>query len=48
MLQPIANPNDTLYMEYEGLSSDTGSPCASSGVVGSTTSIGPMVPALTQ
>jgi hypothetical protein len=48
MLSPIASPNDTLYMEYEGLSSDTGSPCASSGVVGSSTSIGPMVPALTQ
>jgi hypothetical protein len=25
-----------------------GSPCATSGVVGSTTSVGPMVPALTQ
>ncbi len=48
MLQPIANPNDTLSMEYEGLSSMAGSPCASSGVVGSTTSVGPMVPALTQ
>jgi len=48
MLQPIANPNDTLYMEYEGLSSDTGSPCASSGVAGGSGSIGPMVPALTQ
>jgi len=48
MLQPIANPIDTLYMEYEGLSSDTGNPCASSGVVGSSSSVGPMVPALTQ
>jgi Flp pilus assembly protein TadG len=48
MLQPIDNPNDTLSMEYEGLSSASGSPCASSGVVGSSTSVGPMVPALTQ
>jgi hypothetical protein len=48
MLQPIDNPNDTLSMEYEGLSSAPGSPCASSGVVGSSTSVGPMVPALTQ
>lgn len=48
MLQPIASPNDTISMEYEGLSSASGSPCATSGVVGSTTSVGPMVPALTQ
>jgi hypothetical protein len=48
MLQPIANPGDTISMEYEGLSSAAGSPCATSGVVGSTTSVGPMVPALTQ
>lgn len=48
MLQPIDNPNDTLSMEYEGLSSASGSPCASSGVVGSSSSVGPMVPALTQ
>lgn len=48
MLQPIADPNDFLSMEYEGLSSAPGSPCATSGVVGSSTSVGPMVPALTQ
>jgi hypothetical protein len=48
MLQPIASPNDTIRMEYEGLSSASGSPCASSGVVGSSASVGPMVPALTQ
>ena len=48
MLQPVADFNDTLYMEYEGLSSASGSPCASSGVVGSSTSVGPLVPALVQ
>ena len=48
MLQPIDNPNDTLKMEYVGLSSATGSPCASSGVAGDSASIGPMVPALVQ
>jgi hypothetical protein len=48
MLQPIADPNDFLSMEYEGLSSAPGSPCATSGVAGSSTSVGPMVPALTQ
>jgi hypothetical protein len=48
MLQPIDNPNDTIRMEYEGLSSVPGSPCASSGVVGDATSVGPLVPALVQ
>jgi len=48
MLQPIADPNDTLVMEFIGLSQATGSPCASSGVAGDSASIGPMVPALVQ
>jgi Flp pilus assembly protein TadG len=48
MLQPIDDPNSTINMEYEGLSSAPGSPCATSGVVGSSSSVGPMVPALTQ
>jgi len=48
MLQPVDDPNATIKMEYEGLSSAPGSPCASSGVVGSSTSVGPMVPALVQ
>jgi len=48
MLQPIDNPNDTLKMEYVGLSSAIGSPCASSGVAGDSASVGPMVPALVQ
>ena len=48
MLQPIDSPNDTLNMEYIGLSSAVGSPCASSGVAGDSTSVGPMVPALVQ
>ena len=48
MLQPIDNPNDTLNMEFIGLSSAIGSPCASSGIAGDSTSVGPMVPALVQ
>lgn len=48
MLQPIDNPGDTLNMEYIGLSSAVGSPCASSGVAGDSASVGPMVPALVQ
>lgn len=48
MLQPIDNPNDTIRMEYLGLSSATGSPCATSGVAGDSASVGPMVPALVQ
>jgi hypothetical protein len=48
MLHPIANPGDTVYMEYEGLSSATTSPCATSGIAGDLNSVGPMVPALVQ
>lgn len=48
MLQPIDNPNDTINMEYEGLSSTPGSPCATSGIAGDGTSAGPMVPTLVQ
>jgi len=35
-------------VEYLGASQEPGSPCASSGVVGDTASLGPMVPALVQ
>jgi hypothetical protein len=48
MLQPIDNPDDTINMEFVGLSNVTGSPCASSGVAGDSSSVGPMVPALVQ
>lgn len=48
MLQPIDSPNDSMNVEYIGLSSAAGSPCASSGVAGDSTSVGPMVPALVQ
>lgn len=48
MLHPIADPNDTVHMEFEGLSNASGSPCATSGIAGNLNSMGPMVPALVQ
>lgn len=48
MLHPIASPGDVIYMEYEGLASDPTSPCATSGVVGGSGSVGPLVPGLVQ
>jgi len=47
MLHPIGNPSkDDVYMEYRGLASTPGSPCASYGLAGGT--IGPLVPVLVQ
>lgn len=48
MLHPIDSPNSTVYMEYEGLSNDPTSPCATSGSVGGPGSVGPLVPSLVQ
>lgn len=48
MLHPIDSPNSTVYMEYEGLSNDPASPCATSGSVGGPGSVGPLVPSLVQ
>jgi len=48
MLHPISAPSDIVRMEYLGLSSESDSPCATSGVVGDASSPGPMVPALVQ
>ncbi|MBV8036204.1 pilus assembly protein TadG-related protein [Roseateles sp.] len=48
MLQPIDSPNNPMNVEFIGMSTAAGSPCASSGVAGDTTSAGPMVPALVQ
>jgi hypothetical protein len=50
LLNPFSSQpsNSTVRIEYLGSASATGSPCASSGVVGSSTSIGPLVPALVQ
>jgi len=48
MLHPIASPGDDVYMEYEGLANDGTSPCATSGVVGGSGSVGPLVPGLVQ
>jgi len=48
LLHPIANPNDDVFFEYRGLSSDPNSPCATAGSVGGPGSVGPQVPALVQ
>ena len=50
MLSPYAKSGQdvTVNAEYLGRSNEAGSPCATSGAVGSTTSVGPMVPALVQ
>lgn len=48
MLNPIDGPGETIYMEYLGLASDPTSPCATGGVVGGSTSTGPLVPGLVQ
>ena len=49
MLHPMTNDNtQTIYLEFEGLTNDAGSPCATVGGVGSVTSTGPLVPALVQ
>lgn len=48
LLHPIADPHDEVKMEFVGLASDPDSPCATSGVVGNSTSVGPLVPALVQ
>lgn len=44
MLHPIGSPGDIVRMEMVGLSTDPGSPCATSGLAGG--SAGPLVPAL--
>lgn len=46
LLHPIGNPNETIYMEYRGLASKPGTPCATYGLGGGT--IGPLVPVLVQ
>ncbi len=47
MLHPIGNPSsEDVYMEYRGLASTPGSPCASYGLAGGT--IGPLIPVLVQ
>lgn len=49
MLHPISGGGpSTVSLEYIGLVSAAGSPCASQGGVGNSTSTGPLVPALVQ
>jgi len=46
MLHPLSAPGDTLWLEYLGLSSTPGSPCATTGLPSGPGSVGPLVPAL--
>ena len=46
LLHPIGGPNDDVFFEYRGLSSDLNSPCATSGAAGGPGSVGPQVPTL--
>jgi hypothetical protein len=49
MLHPMTNDNtETIWLEYVGLTTDAGSPCATVGGVGGPGSTGPLVPALVQ
>lgn len=50
LLNPYKKTGSTVTVtaEYLGRSDEAGSPCATSGAVGNSTSIGPMVPALVQ
>ncbi|HEX8989583.1 MAG TPA: pilus assembly protein TadG-related protein [Rhodocyclaceae bacterium] len=46
LLHPVDAPTSTVHMEFLGLSTTPGSPCATSGLAGGTA--GPMVPVLVQ
>lgn len=46
MLHPMTSPQDPTYLEYQGLTDLSGSPCATTGLPGGPGSVGPRVPAL--
>jgi hypothetical protein len=46
MLHPMNSPSDPTYLEYQGMSDDPSSPCATTGLPGGSGSVGPRVPAL--
>ena len=49
LLHPMTNENtQTIYLEFEGFTKDSGTPCATVGGVGAAGSTGPLVPALVQ
>lgn len=50
MLDPMQQGGDidAIHLEYRGLANDPGSPCATQGTPGPTTSVGPLVPVLVQ
>ena len=48
MLNPMANGNGKIFVEYRGLASKAGSPCRSAGVPGGSGGSGPQIPTLVQ
>jgi hypothetical protein len=46
LLHPLSAPGDTVYMEYIGLPSTPGTPCATTGLAAGPGSVGPLVPVL--
>lgn len=48
MLDPMDKAGDAVHLEYEGKSTDASVPCATAGIPGDGTSVGPLVPVLVQ
>ena len=48
MLDPMDKAGDAVHLEYEGKSTDASVPCASAGIPGDGSSVGPLVPVLIQ
>ncbi|MGN6082317.1 pilus assembly protein TadG-related protein [Trinickia sp.] len=48
MLDPMDKAGDPVHLEYEGKSTDASVPCATAGIPGDGTSVGPLVPVLVQ
>lgn len=48
MLDPMDKAGDAVHLEYEGKSTDASVPCATAGLPGDGTSVGPLVPVLVQ
>ena len=46
MLHPWDKPGENIHVEYEGLSDEPNSPCATLGLPGGSGSVGPKVPVL--
>lgn len=48
MLDPMDKAGDAVHLEYEGKSTDASVPCATAGIPGDGSSVGPLVPVLVQ